>query len=352
MMKYSIFILFFSLFLATVGLSYDKKVPYPHPLPASKQTVDPFLEKLWYLNNLNVFEAWKVTKGSASSLIAIIDSGVDYTSPDLFDSLWWNVGEVPRDKKDNDQNGKIDDVIGWNWEDEMALPYDDNGHGTFIAGIIAAQADNGFGGVGICPQCKIMPLRFSNSEGFGDTEDAIAAFKYALEKGARIINYSFASDDKSYLIRNVIREAAAADVLVVVSAGNDGNDADKKPLWPASFNEPNMIVVGSTTPKNNWSTISNFSPTRVHVGAPGFKIYGPWADGKWYYANGTSFSAPMVAAVAGLVLSVNPKLKATEVKQILIDSCRKVPALEDRFACGGIVDAEKAVKLALSRNQN
>ncbi len=341
-----LFILCWVCLLSTSLWAYKGKVPYPAKPQDSGKSGDPFLPKSWHLKNLNVPEAWTITKGEASTVIAIIDSGVVYNDPDLYDAIWWNPSEIQRDKEDNDKNGFIDDIIGWNWEDEMFLPYDDNGHGTFIAGIIAAQPDNGHGSVGICPGCKIMPLRFSNSEGFGDTEDAVSAFKYAADHGAKIINYSFASDEKSLLIRNAIRYAGSKDVLVVVSAGNDGENSDKDPLWPANFNEPNMITVGGSTPKDNWSTISNFSPKFVHVGAPGFNIIGPWIDGKWYHANGTSFSAPMVAAVAGLIRSANPSLKAEQVKQILIDSCRKVSALTDKFSCGGVVDAYQAVKMA------
>ncbi len=342
----TILAVFVSAILISASVEAAKRFPRLGSAPSLEKGQDPKANKMWHLQAMGVPKAWQTTTGDESIIIAIVDSGVDYRNPDLRPALWENAGESASNKQDDDLNGFIDDLIGWNFNEGNNLPWDDNGHGSFIAGLIAAQRNNSVGGVGVCPDCKLMAMRFMDEDGMGDDEDANRAIKYAIENGASIINLSYAGEGYDRELHEMLQLAEEHDVLVVVAAGNDGSKNDGADIFPANHKMPNLITVGASTAESKWRTASNWSSTLVHVAAPGQRVWGPWNDLKWYSGSGTSFSAPIVAGVAGLIRSANPSLTADQTKEILIKTVRKVPGFESKCAAGGIVDAAAAVTCA------
>lgn len=322
------------------------KIPPFEIIEKKGQGEDKIFRHQWYLEPTGITKAWDTTIGDSSVVIAVVDSGIDYTYSDLSNSIWINENEVQNNKKDDDGNRFVDDIIGWNFTDKKSLPYDDNGHGTFIAGIIGAEHNNGLGGKGVCPNCKIMSLRFLDADGMGDDEDSYKAIRYAIENGASIINLSFAGEGYDATIAKLIDKGAEKGILFVVAAGNDSDSNDIESTYPANFKKTNLITVGASDNKGGWWWKSNYSPTKVHVAIPGHEIWGPWNDKKWYKGSGTSFAAPIVSAIAGLMKSVNPKITPEQMKNILIKTSVKTKGFEDKVYSGGIIDAEAAVLCA------
>lgn len=348
--------LLFSLGLVTfISLSASAKqktkIPRLEPIPPQEvQRPDPHGQKYWYFPTMNILEAWQISFGSPHTTIAIIDSGVMYNLNDLRPALFENPKEVAFNGVDEDRNGYVDDLIGWNFNEGGPLPFDDNGHGTFIASIIAAQRSNGQGGMGICPLCRLVSIRFLDADGAGDDEDLIKSIDYATKMGVKVMNISTAGEGYDRALHNALKRAADRDILVVVSSGNDGDSNDKYGIYPANFEMDNLITVGSTDDKNRWWENANYSPTKVHIAAPGEKLWGAWPDGQWYTGDGTSFSTPIVAAIAGLVRSVNPSLTAEQTKQILMRTVTVLPHLKSKCASSGIVNALRAVDCARQPN--
>jgi subtilisin family serine protease len=185
-----------------------------------------------------------------------------------------------------------------------------------------------------------------NRDGFGDDEDAMKGIHYATTHGAAVINLSFAAEGYDQDFYNVLKEAADHNVVVVAAAGNDSLNNDRNGIYPANFQLPNLISVAATNEKDELWEGSDWGHKNVHIAAPGANILGPWIDGTWDTGNGTSFAAPIVAGAAGLIRSVNPRLKAQQVIRILMKTARKVPALDGKVASGGIVNVRAAVECA------
>lgn len=205
--------------------------------------------------------------------VAVIDTGVDYNHPDLAANIWNNVGEIPANGIDDDGNGFIDDVQGWDFVQSDNAPMDFNEHGSHVAGTIGAVGNNGVGGTGICWSVKIMPVRALNSVGSGTTAGVVAGIDYAVANGAKLINMSLSgSGAVGDLLDMAIGNANAAGVLVVVAAGNSGADIDVSPTYPASYAQPNIITVAATDQVDNLATFSNFGAVSVDVAAPGVNI--------------------------------------------------------------------------------
>jgi subtilisin family serine protease len=214
-------------------------------------------------------EAWDICTGSSQVIIAVIDSGVDYNHPDLADNIWSNPGEI-ENGIDDDGNGKVDDVRGWDWVDDDNDPMDYNGHGTHCAGTIAAVGNNSRGVTGVCWSARLMPLRFLDTSGSGSTADAISAIDYANSMGAHVINNSWGGGGSS----NALREAIEASPAVVVcAAGNSGADNDTSPHYPSNYDCGNIIAVAATDQNDGLASFSNYGATTVDVGAPGVNIY-------------------------------------------------------------------------------
>jgi subtilisin family serine protease len=221
-------------------------------------------------------EAWDITTGSSSVIVAVIDSGVAYNHPDLAGNIWANIDETDGNGIDNDGNGFKDDVRGWDFVDNDNDPMDFNGHGSHIAGIIGAVGNNGQGMAGIAWKVQIMPVRVLAPDGFGFTSDITAGIDYAVNNGAKIINLSFGEnpgDPPDSAVQAAIQNAKNAGVLAVIAAGNDSNDNDALPVYPASYTLENIISVAATDQSDNLAYFSNYGAASVDVGAPGVDIY-------------------------------------------------------------------------------
>jgi subtilisin family serine protease len=268
----------------------DTNVDYAEPnyiVHASLTTPnDPYFNQLWGLHNtgqtggtidadIDAPEAWNITTGSSEVVIAVVDSGVAYNHPDLSENIWTNPGETDcTDGIDNDGNGYIDDCKGWNFVGDDNDPSDYNGHGTHVAGTIAAVGNNSAGVTGVMWKAKIMPLRFLGINGSGTTADAAAAILYATANGADVINCSWGGPGYSRALKDAIDASGA---VAVCAAGNDGGsgsaDIDVTPNYPASFNSPNIIAVTASDHNDNLASFSNYGAASVDLAAPGVNIY-------------------------------------------------------------------------------
>ena len=281
----------------------------------------------WWLEKISAPLAWQISRGDSAVVIGIIDTGVDYLHPDLQASIWVNRGDNDSNGVDDDHNGFVDDRIGWDFTDAPSLPssggddlvrdndpMDEYGHGTLVAGLVAAVTDNELCMAGVAPRCRIMCLRAGTSRGYLEEDDVAAALLYGAQMGASVINMSFGDVVASPLLHEAVQLAYSAGVTLVASAGNDGNAGAH---YPSGYSE--VISVGASDRFDRRASFSNYGAP-VHLMAPGTEILstekgGGCASGQ---VQGTSFSAPLVAAVAGLVLAVNPHLSPDDIRHILI----------------------------------
>ncbi len=220
--------------------------------------------------DLDMEEAWDITTGLREVLVAVVDTGCDINHPDLADNIWTNPGEIPGNGIDDDANGYVDDVHGWDFSDNDNLPQDATGHGTHVAGTIAASGDNNRGVAGVAWQTRIIPLRFMNGFDIGTTAGAVNAIQYALDQGARIINCSWGTSSNSAALRSIIYNANA---LFVCAAGNTGMDIDASAFYPASYPLANILSVGASDQMDRLAWFSNYGTAGVDVVAPGIRIY-------------------------------------------------------------------------------
>ena len=269
----------------------NPQVKYAEPnyiVKAALTPNDPDLGKLWGLHNtgqtggtsdadIDAPEAWDITTGSGNVVIAVIDSGVAINSnistghPELIGNIWTNPGETScTDGIDNDSNGYIDDCYGWDFIDNDNDPMDYAGHGSHVAGTIAAAGNNNQGITGIMWNADIMPLRFLDGAGSGSTADAISAIIYASENGAHVINNSWGGSGFSQALEDAIN---ASDALVVCAAGNEGSNNDTAPFYPASYSSANLISVAAVDHNDSLASFSNYGASSVDLAAPGADIY-------------------------------------------------------------------------------
>jgi subtilisin family serine protease len=325
--------------------------------PIAEQPNDPMFSDQWALHNtgqsggktkadVSALEAWKTTKGSDQVVVAVLDSGVDYTHLDLAANMWIRPDSVPQ-YTDNEL-GSFNDLHGYNGTDKLTDPMDDNGHGTHCAGIIGAEGDNEQGIAGINWNVQIMPLKFMGRGGFGTTKDAIEAINYAIdrkEKGVnvRVINASWGSTSKSKALEDAIRAAGEAGILFVAASGNDGSDNDSWPHYPSNYDLPNVISVAALDRNDQLASFSNYGIKTVHIAAPGKDILSTWLNDGFREASGTSMATPYVAGVAALILSAHPDLTVQQLRERLLKSVDKLDSLKGRVESGGRINAAKAV---------
>ncbi len=301
--------------------------------------------------DMDVAEAWSLSIGDPDLVIAVIDDGVEYTHPDINDQMWVNPGEVV-DDVDNDGNGYVDDIFGYDFYSNDSDPYDDNninteqgGHGTHVAGTICAEGNNSIGIVGVVQQCRIMALRFLGPQGVGYTSDAISAVNYAVGKGVRLSNNSWGGGDYSMSLYLAIQSAGNQGHLFLAAAGNDGIDVDNTtPHYPSSYDLPNIVSVAATDNRDQLASFSNFGVNSVDVAAPGVDIASS-AWGSYYFFSGTSMATPNVTGVAALILSQNPGFSYAQVRDRLLQTARPVPGLSGKVATGGVVNALAALSV-------
>ncbi|MBU1985045.1 S8 family serine peptidase, partial [bacterium] len=311
----------------------------------------------WWLERMSVPLAWDISRGDSTIVIGIVDTGVDYLHPDLRANLWFNWAEkngVPGE--DDDDNGFVDDSIGWDFVDAPGLPapgdylardndpMDEMGHGTYVSGMASAVTDNGTCVAGVGFHCRIMALRTGNANGFLEEDDVAAAILYGAQMRANVLNMSFGDVVVSPLIRDAVQLAARERVVLLGSAGNANSQTIH---YPSGFAE--VIAVGATTQTDQRASFSNYGPS-VDVMAPGYYIWSTILGGgcgEWIHPHGTSYAVALVSGVAGLMLAVNPDLGPNDVKQILRSTADDIGSRGwDPQTTNGRVNARRAVEQA------
>jgi subtilisin family serine protease len=303
---------------------------------------------LWGLSRLNAEQAWDITTGSTDVVVAVIDSGVRYTHQDLVSQMWRNPGEVAGNNVDDDGDGYVDNTYGVNAINHSGNPWDDDNHGTHVAGTIGAAANNAGAVVGVCWNVRLMACKFMDATGHGNTSDAIECIDFAVSNGARILNCSWGGGDYSQGLYDAIAAARTAGVIVVAAAGNDGLNTDAIPDYPACYNLDNILSVAALDSNDGLPAFSNYGQTSVDLAAPGVGTYSCTAvsDTSYDTYQGTSMAAPHVSGVAALLLAQNPVMTVTELRQRLLTTTVSVPALSGRCVTGGRVNAYKALAVA------
>lgn len=344
--------------------------------------VDPDFSKQWGMIDTQVKEAWQVsgTMGSEDVVVAVIDTGVDYTHEDLVYNMWRNTAEIPGNNIDDDGNGYVDDIVGWDFVSNDNLPFDlsvdpmqlifgggNPGHGTHCAGNVAARANNGKGIVGVAPNVKIMALRFLSEKGQGTIAGAIQSIKYAVDNGAQILSNSWGSegddpnDPNTQALKDAIQYAQDQNSLFVAAAGNGhqgvgyDNDTDAKPAYPASYDHDVIISVAALDSSDQLGSFSNWGKRTVDMGAPGVVVYST-VPGNIYQDtifdkfgihvtwDGTSMATPHVAGAAALYLSKNPSADWRQIKDALMKSVTPIAAMNGKSTSGGKLNVLKLMQ--------
>ena len=324
---------------------------------------DPSFHQLWALDNfgqtvnwvagtadadIDAREAWSVSTGSPGVVVAVIDTGVDLSHPDLAANIWVNPGEdcagCRANGVDDDGNGYVDDWRGWDFVNGDNNPADDQGHGTHVAGTIAAAGDNGIGIAGVTWSTKIMPLKFLSATGTGTVADAISAIHYANAKGVPILNNSWGGDDLSEALLAAIEQTDAHGALFVAAAGNAFTNTDVSPTYPAGYDVPNVISVGSSDALDRKSWFSNYGSASVDLSAPGSNILSTWPGGSYRYQDGTSMAAPHVSGAAALVKAADPSASGAGLKALLLRAVDPVSALAGANRTGGRLNVDRAAR--------
>ena len=299
--------------------------------------------------DIGLAEAWELYDGgSRDVVVALVDTGIDYTHEDLAGRIWTNVDEIPGNGIDDDGNGYVDDVYGWNFYSDTNDVYvgTEDAHGTHGAGTIAANADNGTGIAGIVQsdRVKVMAVKaLGGSDGSGTTASIIQAIQYAEANGAQICNLSLGSSQNDPAL---YRTMASSDMLFVVAAGNDGTDLETSPSYPASYDLDNVISVANIRYDGELDPTSSYGAASVDLAAPGSYILSTTPGGTYSYMTGTSMAAPMVSAAAAMVYSAFPNATLADVKDILLASVQKLDSLSDCTATGGMLDLGAAMAYA------
>ncbi len=330
-----------------------------HALESGVPT-DPEFQKLWGLKNtgqadsagqvgtvgadINVLPVWQQGHtGSRNILVAVIDTGIDWTHPDLKDNLWTNPGEVEGNGKDDDGNGFIDDIHGWNFFANTAASNDDHDHGSHCAGTIGASANNGQGVAGVNWNVSLLPVKFLSGSGSGSTEGAINSVNYARQMKVNVMSNSWGGGGFSQLLLDAIKAAKDQGILFVAAAGNDSSDNDALPSYPASYQLDNVLAVAATDNRDSIASFSNFGKTTVHVAAPGVKIFSTVKGGKYATFSGTSMATPHVAGIAALLMSADSTLTYADIKSRLIRTSTPVQGLKGKVVAKGRVNAYNAL---------
>jgi len=306
---------------------------------------DPRFGELWGLHNIgqdggtpdadiDAPEAWSIETGD-TVLVGVIDTGVDWHHVELASNIYTNPGEIASNGVDDDGNGYIDDVRGWDFVNNDNDPYDDHGHGTHVSGTIAAIGNNGVGVVGVSWSARILPLKFLDAGGSGTTSAAILAVEYATMMGARLTNNSWGGGGYSEGLRDAIEAAGTAGILFVAAAGNYGTDNDADPHYPSSYDLDNIIAVASTDRYDLRSGFSCYGLTSVDLGAPGSSILSTLPGNTYGTYDGTSMATPHVSGAVCLLWAAAPLMTHLEVKDAILSSVDPIPALQGITVTGG-----------------
>lgn len=334
---------------------------------------DPLFQRQWYLRQIKADRAWDITTGSSAVTVAVLDSGVDGTHPDIAGNMWVNADEIPDNQIDDDHNGFVDDVRGWNFvtgkpNTSPMILRDQNdevlAHGTIVSSIIAGKGNDGYGMAGVSWQTKIMPLVVLDGGGYGNVIDMAKAIRYAVANGADIINMSLAGYEPDPDLAFALYQASKAGVLVVVAAGNDersplGVDLETEPLYPACSlpGASAILTVSATDALDQKAPYSNYGRSCVGISAPGFEFVaahpiqnGDTASTTAFISGitGTSAAAPLVSGAAALIKSLRPEWKAKQIYQRLVSTADPIEDMQQEEVRGGLGRGRLNVERAVS----
>lgn len=317
---------------------------------------DPAISQAWGLKKADAARAWTLTKGSRDIVVAVIDTGIDINHEDLKGNLWKNPGETGSDSLgrekslngvDDDKNGFIDDVHGWNFVANNAKLADNHGHGTHIAGILGAEANNGKGIVGIAPEVSIMILKYFDpqSPGSDNLKNTIKSIYYAVNNGAQIINYSGGGLEYSQEEHDAVNYARKKGILFVAAAGNERSDSDKSPYYPADYGLDNIISVTAFNPSQEVLSSSNWGIDSVDIAAPGQNILSTLPGNSYGFMTGTSQATAFVTGAASLVMSHKTSFKFNDVKKYILASGDALSSLADKTKTSRKLNLYKALTI-------
>lgn len=347
-------------------LSKNPNIVYVEPdyIVNAEDTVpnDSEFNKLWGMTRIDAPTAWDSATGNPEYVVAVIDTGVDYTHPDLADNMWINEAEdFGYDGVDDDNNGFVDDIHGYDFVNNDGDPYDDHYHGTHVAGTIGAVGDNAIGVVGVNWNCKIMALKFLGNDGIGTTSGAIGALDYAVKMGVKLSNNSWGGGGYSQSLYESIDAAGNANHLFVAAAGNGGDDYvgddnDSIPHYPSSYTNENIISVANITSSDTLSSSSNYGETSVDLAAPGSNIYSTIPERYTHYGDdqpinpigyanlsGTSMATPHVTGAAALMAGQFPSISAMAIKDAILNTSEPLDSLYGKTITGGLLDVAAAL---------
>eukprot|EP00917_Polyrhabdina_sp_WS-2016_P000341 GHVP01000728.1.p1 GENE.GHVP01000728.1~~GHVP01000728.1.p1 ORF type:complete len:977 (-),score=209.44 GHVP01000728.1:1341-4271(-) len=308
---------------------------------------DEMIREQWALAYIDIVKAWKIDNGLETPkpmVVLVSDTGVEYTHPDLKNRMWINEAEAKgQEGVDDDGNGFIDDIHGWNFHDNNNNPMDDNGHGTHIAGIIAAEPNNEIGISGIHWGARILPCKCMGADNKGLLSNCAKCLDYGLMMGVDLSSNSYGSDTPLAMMEEMIGISARLDKPFISSAGNRGENIDAKPRYPSSYQMDNQISVASIDEDGSFSSWSNYGPNTVDIAAPGSYILSTYKGNSWAAMLGTSVACPVIAGAVALLKSAVPSLTTHQIKNIL---SKTTQSTLDEVSWGGAIDLGQALHLA------
>lgn len=336
---------------AIENLRSDPNVEFAEPnyvrYLLNKSPDDPKFSQLWGLEKIDAHKAWDITTGSSNIVVAVIDTGIDCTHPDIKDNMWVNVLEIPGNGIDDDDNEVVDDVYGYNAVANSGDPMDTDGHGTHVSGIIGARGNNGIGVCGVNWGVQIMALKCDDEDGGLYVDAVINAIDYLLDmkgKGVnvKVANGSFGGPDFSRSEYRAISKLKDNSVLFIAAAGNDALDHSSNHYYPSDFDLLNVISVAATDSQDQLASFSDYGTVDVDLGAPGVDILST-IPGNYVVYEGTSMAAPHVAGVAALVWCYRHELGCKAIKRILLTSGDSVSSLDGKTVTGKRINAYNAL---------
>lgn len=346
---------------AVSSFNGKEEILYAHPnyLVHADSTIpdDTHFGDLWGMHNtgqnggavdadIDAPEAWDLSTSSGGMIVAVIDTGVDYTHPDLSANMWRNEPEyLGTPGKDDDKNGFIDDIYGYDFVNNDGDPMDDHYHGTHCAGTIGAIGNNSKGVAGVCWDVKIMAVKFLDAYGSGYTDNAIDCIEYSVQMGAKVLSNSWGGGGYSQALQDAIDAAGQQDVLFVAAAGNSSSNNDLSPHYPSSYESDNIIAVLSTDNLDRKSSFSSYGPVSVDIGAPGSSILSCQPGEGYQYLSGTSMATPHIAGACALIWGSNPFLTYPEIQTILYESVDPVSSLSGLCASNGRLNLFGAMQI-------
>jgi subtilisin family serine protease/subtilisin-like proprotein convertase family protein len=316
---------------------------------------DPSFGSTWGLHNagqsggavdadIDATEAWDKATGTGQTVVAVIDTGVDYTHPDLAANMWRNPGEVAGDGLDNDGNLIVDDIFGADFANNDGDPMDDNNHGTHCAGTIGAVANNGVGVAGVAWKTRIMAMKFLTASGSGSTSNAIKCIDYAIAKGAKILSNSWGGGGYSSALEAAIVRSRDAGAVFVAAAGNNGANTDVSANYPSNYAVSNVVSVAATDHNDQLASFSNYGANTVDLGAPGVSVLSTVRGGGYSSFSGTSMATPHVAGALAVYWDKNPGMTAQQVIQKLLGSVDSIASLAGKTVTGGRLNLNKMLE--------